>query len=260
MVLVEELDDEDFTAPAAKPTTSKPTESERAVPAGGTKTKLERGFLEKAKEPLYGPEGSSEGTVAPETHKAHMENDMNKKMNKEMNRGAEDNNGHERPPWYTKDWPKDCQYNSPGCALDEMSRSEHKSEHHKSAMRDQQRWEAAAARGQTTLRLSFFGLTDEDVPEVVALLKGNEDVKELDLTHNELNDAGVQALVACLATGAAPNLKELRIYKNNFGDLGKTMLMQGLTVFRKKLEVKAEEPDWARLAGKVEPAPGAVAA
>lgn len=75
-----------------------------------------------------------------------------------MNRGATENNGIERPPWYTKEWPKetfsgdpfatlilvddssaknppinrlppeDCQYNSPGCTLEEMETSNHKSD------------------------------------------------------------------------------------------------------------------------------------
>ena len=28
-------------------------------------------------------------------------------LNAGMNRGASENNGIERPPWYTKEWPKD---------------------------------------------------------------------------------------------------------------------------------------------------------
>ena len=40
-------------------------------------------------------------------YQAHAEHKMNEDLNAGMNRGAADNNGVERPPWYTKEWPKD---------------------------------------------------------------------------------------------------------------------------------------------------------
>lgn len=209
---------------------------------------LLRGFLEKAGGTLYGPEGSPEGHVAPETHKAHAEHKINQEINDGMNRGARDNNGYERPPWYTKDWPKDCQYNSPGCALDELPRTEHKSEVHREMVQSSSRWQEAIAPGVSSMRLSFISACDDDLTALVQHLKGNQDVTELDLSHNHIKDAGVQALVAALAAGAAPNLRELRIYSNEFGELGQTMLTQGLPVFRKKLQVHWKEPSWAHLA------------
>merc|ERR1712151_1386233 len=169
-------------------------------------------------------------------------------MNKDMNRGAENNNGVERPEWYTKEWPKDCQYNSPGCTLEEMNTSTHKSDVHKSIVRDNERWDEQLVAGVKAMRFGFLGVTDEDLSQIIERLKGNEDVVELDLTNNKIMDQGVQTLVAALAAGAAPNLKELRIYKNEFGNLGKTMLTQGLRVFRKNLDIRHEEPDWAKLA------------
>lgn len=237
MVFVEELEEEPALAHAG------PAEE------GSSKasTALNKGFLDKAKEPLYGPEGSPEGKVAPETHKAHAEHKMSEDMNAGMNRGAKGNNGFERPHWYTKEWPKDCQYNSPGCALDEMERSCHPSEVHKDMVRKGSRWDEALAPGAQAMRLSFMSITDEDLDEIISRLKGNRDLTELDLSHNKIKDSGVQALVAALAGGAAPNLRELRLYSNEFGDLGKTMLTQGLSVFRKKLEVHWKEPSWAHL-------------
>jgi len=243
MVLVEELTEEveEATEPSTEPMAKEPKEPKSET--------LEKGFLDKAKEkPLYGPEGSPEGVVSPDTHKAHAEHKMNDDLNKGMNRGATDNNGVERPDWYTKEWPKDCQYNSPGCTLHEMDTSGHASAIHKDMVRGGIRWAEATAPGAATIRLTFMGLTDEDLAEVVQLLKGNDVVKELDLSHNHIKDTGVQNLVAALAGGAAPNLRELRLYSNEFGELGKMMLTQGLTVFRKKLEIVWEEPSWARLA------------
>merc|ERR1712113_510649 len=102
--------------------------------------------------------------------------------------------------------------------------------------------------GTTSMRLSFCSLTDEDLSEVIERLRNNVDVTELDISHNHIKDAGVQALVGALAAGAAPNLRELRLYSNDFGDLGKTMLTQGLSVLRKKLDVQWKEPSWMQSA------------
>jgi len=243
MVLVEEIADDE-----PKEVISESRKSQDAQPKAPSKTSLDKGFLEKTKDkPLYGPEGSSEGKVDPQTHKAHDEHKMNNDMNKGMNRGAEDNNGLERPPWYTKEWPKDCQYNSPGCRLEEMDTSGHKTEMHKSMVRDAARWSEALGPGMKAMRMSFLQATDEDLQEVIQTLKGNEDVTELDLSHNHIKDGGIQALVAALAAGSAPNLRELRLYSNEFGELGQTMLTQGLPIFRKKLEVHWKEPSWARI-------------
>ncbi|CAE7555385.1 unnamed protein product [Symbiodinium sp. KB8] len=205
-------------------------------------------LAEKAKDkPLYGPEGSAEGKVDPNTHKAHTEHKLNQDLNAGMNRGAAENNGIERPPWYTKEWPKDCQYNSPGCTLDDMETSAHKSDIHKDMVRASARWHDALAPGVQSMRFSFLQATDEDLAEVIEKLKGNEDVTELDLSHNHIKDAGIQALVAALSSGAAPKLRELKVYSNEFGKLGETMLTQGLPIFRKNLQVQWKEPSWAKI-------------
>jgi len=206
---------------------------------------LARGFLQKKHESLYGPDGSAEGVVAPEAHKAHAEHKMNESINGQMNRGAKDNNHIERPPWYTSDWPKDCQYNSPGCALGALDESKHASDLHKRMVRDNERWLAALAPRVTCMRLSFMQACDEDLTEIIACLRGNMDVTELDLSHNNIKDRGVQELVAALSSGAAPNLLELRIHSNEFGELGTTMLTKGLPIFRKKLTIACQDPAWS---------------
>ncbi|CAJ1462087.1 unnamed protein product [Effrenium voratum] len=240
MVLVEEIVEEEDASE------SKATIVEEVQEA---KAAISKGFLEKAKDkPLYGPEGSAEGKVDPKTHKAHAEHKMNEDLNAGMNRGAADNNGVERPPWYTKEWPKDCQYNAPGCALDELDTSQHASDLHKGMVQNCGRWQEALAPGVASMRFSFLQATDEDLNHIIEKLKGNEDVTELDLSHNHIKDTGVQALVAALAAGAAPKLRELRLYSNEFGALGETMLKQGLAVFRKDLKVQSQEPSWAKLA------------
>merc|ERR1719198_898935 len=141
MVFVEELDDDEVQADVA-PKEEKP----KAEPA------LKKGFLDKASEPLYPPEGSPEGVVAPETHKAHTEHKMNENLNEQMNRGAKDNNGLEAPPWYTKEYPKGCQYNSPGCTIHEMETSVHGNDIKKQMTRGQ-RWDEVTAKGLTAMRM-----------------------------------------------------------------------------------------------------------
>lgn len=248
MVLVEELEDDDVEQISNQAdNTSKP---QNDVAEEKSKT-MSKGFLDKASEPLYPPEGSPEGKVDPNTHKAHTEHKMNQDMNESMNRGAKDNNGLERPEWYTKEWPKDCQYNSPGCTLHQMDTSGHASDLHKKMVRDNTRWEEALRTDVKEMRLSFLQLTDEDLAEVVEKLKDNKIVEELDLSHNKIKDQGIQKLVAALSAGAAPNLKELRVYSNEFGELGSTMLTQGLPIFRKKLVIHWKEASWAHIGRQV---------
>lgn len=244
MVLVEEIASDDECE----------AQEVQAPKEDGPKTKAEpalrRGFLDQAAESLYPPEGSPEGVVAPETHKAHTEHKMNENLNDQMNRGAKDNNGIEAPPWYTKEYPKGCQYNAPGCTLEPLETSTHGSATKKELMRGT-RWAEGTAKGLTRMALSFNSVCDEDIVDLVAVLKGNTDVTELDLSHNSIKDTGVQTLVGALANGAAPNLKELRLYNNEFGELGQTMLTKGLPVFRKKLEVHWKEPSWAHIGREV---------
>lgn len=236
MVLVEEITDDDYSC-GDKSGDGEPSSKEPV---------LKQGFLQKAHEPLYGPKGSPEGNVAPETHKAHLEHKMNEDINAGMNRGAADNNGLPRPSWYTKEWPKDCQYNSPGCTLDEMDTSTHLSEFHREMFHKNERWEKANMPDVESIGMSFMQLNDEDLAEFLQNLKKNEKVTELDLSFNKIKDKGVQALVAALANGMAPALSVLKIYKNEFGELGKTMLTQGLPVFRKKLKIQWDEPSWSK--------------
>lgn len=242
MVLVEEIEEEQ---PKPQENKENRTAEENASSKPEGAAKMKKGFLQESNEPLYPPEGSPEGVVHPDTHKAHSEHKMNEDINKGMNKGAEDNNGIERPTWYTKEWPKDCQYNAPGCHLEPLEMSSHASDLHKQMVRGD-RWKEAMAPGVKSMRLSFTQACDEDVAELVEKLKGNSDVTEIDLSHNHIKDAGVQKLVGALAAGAAPNLKELRLYSNEFGDLGKVMLTQGLPVLRKKLEIVWEEPSWLK--------------
>merc|ERR1711918_332781 len=66
-----------------------------------------------------------------------------------------------------------------------------------------------------------------------------------DMSYNKIKDVGVQTLVGAMCKGAAPNLEELRMYKNEITHLGEVMLTQGLQVFRKKLKIVVEEPDYS---------------
>jgi hypothetical protein len=242
MVLLEEIEDdeEEQLGGGEQNSTSSAT-------ADTTKQEvtLKKGFLEQTNEPLYPPQGSPEGHVSPETHKAHAEHHMSEDLNKGMNRGADNNNGIERPPWYTKEWPKDCQYNSPGCRIEELETSKHQSAAHREMARGM-RWEEAMAPGAKRMSFAFNQITDEEIAKIAEHLKGNRDVTELDLSHNHIKDSGVQKLVGVLSGGAAPNLRELRIHSNEFSDLGKVMLTKGLPVFRKKLEIYWEEPSWMK--------------
>jgi len=257
MVLVEEIIEDDQQAEDLSDTAKASSDSDNKT----KKTQIKKGFLNDAAdkgEELYPPEGSPEGHVAPETHKAHAEHKVNEDINKGMNRGADpdkcESQGIPKPEWYTPEWPKGCQYNSPGCHLFDMEQSGHPTELHKGMVQNNDRFKAIYNTEAEELRLAFLQTTDEDLVEVCEQLKKMEKLKELDLSYNKLKDTGVQTLVAALCKGAAPNLVELRIYKNEFTNLGECMLTQGLQALRKKLKIVVQEPDYSGFGKKAESA------
>merc|ERR1719335_1356334 len=126
-----------------------------------------------------------------------------------------------------------------------MEQSGHASDIHKGMVQNNDRWKAIYNQDAEQLRLAFIQLTDEDVAEVCEQLKKMDKLKELDMSYNKIKDTGVQTLVGAMCKGAAPDLEELRMYKNEFTHLGECMLKQGLQVFRKKLKIVCEEPDYS---------------
>lgn len=262
MVLIEELEEDEIEVKAeadkersdATETGNAPAVCSAADTASAEgQPAVKKGFLNDNKKSLYGPEGSQEGKVAPETHKAHMEHDLSKKLNANANPMTEAHGDLPQPDWYTSEWPKGCQYNSPGCVLAPMETSKHQTPLHQEMVTKHERWQEALGGGQKRIRLSFLQLKDEDVATLMASLKGNDVVEEIDLSHNEIMDAGIQTMVGAFANGAAPNLKELRVYENKWGDLGKVMLESGLRVLRKKLVVHAEKPSFKTFGGPPPP-------
>jgi len=211
---------------------------------------IKKGFLNSATETLYGPEGSPEGEVSDEVKMNRMNQEANEKMNKMM-KGREpemkaDTGPEPAPaPWYTPEWPKNCQYNQPDCTLSPMETSTHNSDLAKDMVRKTERWQKALAGEDKEIRLAFSSLADEDVKNLLEALGKNERVEAMDLSHNNIQDVGIQTIVTFLATkDHLPRLRELRLYENQFGALGTTMVMQGLKVFRPQLRVLVEPPEF----------------
>eukprot|EP00397_Hematodinium_sp_SG-2012_P052458 GEMP01062010.1.p1 GENE.GEMP01062010.1~~GEMP01062010.1.p1 ORF type:complete len:242 (+),score=54.75 GEMP01062010.1:110-835(+) len=233
MVFIEEIDD-----PAA--VSGSITEVAPAKPA------LKKGFLNDEHKPLYGPEGSSQGLVSEDQKKKWVERDMSETMNKKLGLSADEEKTEENyptPEWYTPEWPKKCQYNSPGCFLDPLKETAHQTNIHRNMQRDNARWkEIEAGNVGQNIRLNFLGITDEDIKELISMLRDKDVIEELDLSYNKISDTGVQTLVGALANGGFPNLRELRLYNNEFTELGSTMLTQGLKVLRKGLTVHVTDP------------------
>ena len=212
---------------------------------------LNRGFLnDKDRQTLYGPEGSAEVNLTEEQKKKMNENELqhkaNAKMHEMMNRGG----GGEVAPWYNQNFPKGCQYNSPGCALEDLSQSTHASDVHKTLLSESARWkEVFDSRGLTEIRLPYCGLKDSDVPTLFECISQfhNETLTLLDLSCNDLMDAGVQSVAVFLSrSGTLPNLKELKIFSNKFSQLGQTILSGGLSVFRKNLKLVIQTPEYLK--------------
>jgi len=87
--------------------------------------------------------------------------------------------------------------------------------------------------------LSICRVTDNEIPQLVAALKNNTNLKKLNLSFNAITDVGVQAIVTGFATGAAKGLMEMQLQNNNVGDMGKRML-DGVKFMRKHLKVTTE--------------------
>merc|ERR1711998_612315 len=97
----------------------------------------------------------------------------------------------------------------------------------------------AAGQAPERMELSVSRITDTEVKELITALKGDTQVKHLNLSFNQITDVGIQTLVTGLATGAAKGLKELLINNNKYGEMGSRML-GGVGMMRKGLKVTAE--------------------
>ena len=96
-------------------------------------------------------------------------------------------------------------------------------------------------------------LTDADVPAIVdALLHPVPDppgtylLTSQDLSYNDISDAGFQALLLALATGAAPDLTFLRLDHTKLSDLGKRQF-NALKTLRKGLSISMESSEDLKL-------------
>jgi len=95
---------------------------------------------------------------------------------------------------------------------------------------------------QARVELTVSRITDAEVPQIADALKGNDSLTFLDLSHNEIGDLGVQALVTAMAMGGAKNLKEFRVTSNKYGHMGRNML-SGLDTMRKGMKVGFDQED-----------------
>lgn len=88
------------------------------------------------------------------------------------------------------------------------------------------------------LTLGDLGLRDADLDAVFeGLRRGGSTLTALNLSNNAIGDAGIQRLAAELVKGTCPNLIDLWVGGNSFGDLGEQVLTGGLSILRKRLTV-----------------------
>ena len=98
---------------------------------------------------------------------------------------------------------------------------------------------ALASNSEDTLwiRLDNTHVTDAKSQRLCEALKKNTHALSLDLSANDLSDAGVSALCAVLSSGAAPDLIELRLMDNKIGPKGMEAIKE-LGKARKTLKVE----------------------
>merc|ERR1712054_171793 len=100
------------------------------------------------------------------------------------------------------------------------------------------RVEALPEKFQKAMSLIAAGEAPERMELSVSRITDTQ-VKDLNLSFNQITDVGIQTLVTGLATGAAKGLKELLINNNKYGEMGSRML-GGVGMMRKGLKVTAE--------------------
>lgn len=100
------------------------------------------------------------------------------------------------------------------------------------------------AEDPEALFLCGIGLRDGDMDALCSGLgRAGKDLTSLDLSHNSIADAGVQRLATGFARGLCPQLSELWMAGNPFGELGSQMLKGGLCAMRKGLVVHIDTQD-----------------
>lgn len=123
----------------------------------------------------------------------------------------------------------------------------------KAKMRSPKFEPAVAEIENRTIRIAdlrCLSLSDDDTPAILAALppkgfaptESEVALETLDLSYNELTDAGVQELMFGLAAGKAPHLTKLNLRNTKLTDLGKRQLA-GLKMLRKALAVQLDDAE-----------------
>ena len=127
-----------------------------------------------------------------------------------------------RPPWYTSEYPSDCQYNSPGCDMDPLAKSGHANEIERSAVRSSSKWlRFIGGYAGETIDLSNVGITDEDIDHLIPVFEKTNIIKSIDLSGNLINNSGINALCMYLLENT---VCEINLIGNSFDYIGKSQL------------------------------------
>jgi Ran GTPase-activating protein (RanGAP) involved in mRNA processing and transport len=105
------------------------------------------------------------------------------------------------------------------------------------------RLEDALARVQPGIEIldnSNLDLTDADLSRLIETVRETAQgrLREWRLQGNAINDTGAQRLAVFLAS-ACPSLEVLTLEDNPVGDSGRSALVSGLALLRKKLKIIA---------------------
>lgn len=250
MVVIEELDEID-DARVASGGSGVEADSEAANVAAADnrevkkKEGMKRGFLnDESREAIYGPEGSSQGHVSEKQKQEWTKHEMDKDINKKTGFGAY-NSDHDKPHWFTSEWPSNCQYNNPSCDLRPLVTSKHESDLHQRIVQENDRWKKVIEQHADLEEycLSFVGVKDDDVRILLEKTGRSTSVRHVDLTFNHVQDAGLQLLAGKLGMNSWPKLERIRLYKNEWTGKGEEVI-RGLRFLRPKLMIEMDEPEY----------------
>lgn len=91
-------------------------------------------------------------------------------------------------------------------------------------------------------KLSGLYIDDTKVEQLCSALRKNTNVISLDVSNNLLTDIGVGKLCKALKDGAAPDLIELKLYKNPGLD-SKSLELEDLQAVRRYVRIETTDPD-----------------
>ena len=130
----------------------------------------------------------------------------------------------EKVEWYNSAFPKECEYNDPGCDMRVLSVGSHEDVDDQLRVHELVRSRIAASV-DSMVDLSGIGITDTDL---VWMLKSLTTFQSIDFSRNRIGDAGIAVITKHLLR---VKVEKVDLSDNLFGVIGQSQL-DGVKIIR----------------------------